>query len=282
MNQLVSALEIASILSLVTLAAVITFRLAGFPDLSVDGVFTLGGIAFVKLALIGLPFAFCIIGAIVVGGLAGFITSTIATRLRINPLLASVLVLTILYSLNLRILGTPNQPLFNVPWWKPYPRGITLSILAIGASSIIGAAYWFFSTEFGSALRSTGSSPAFLRSVGKNVEAYRVFLVALAGSLVSLAGSLLAAIYGFADVSLGTGTVIIGIASIIIGESICGRASLYRQICAVPIGIISYESAVGIALSVGISPTDVKLATGVIAITLLAFSARADGEALLA
>jgi putative ABC transport system permease protein len=202
-------------------------------------------------------------------------------KLRVNPLLASVLVLTILYSLNLRILGAPNQPLFQVVWWRPLGNRSTPYLLGICALAAIGAAYVFFSTELGAALRSTGSSASFLTSVGKSVSAYRVFLVALAGGLVSLAGSLLATIYGFADVSLGTGIVVIGIASVIIGESICGRSSLRRQMWAVPIGILLYEIAVSIALSAGISPTDVKLATGLITIALLAFS-RNDGEKLLA
>lgn len=282
MNQLLSALQVASILSLVTLAAVVTFRLAGFPDLSVDGVFTLGAVVFVKLALMGFGFYLCVIGAVVSGALSGLATATISTELRINPLLASVLVLTILYSLNLRILGAPNQPLFNVPWWNAYNVAERLPHLGIFALVVIVGAYFFFSTELGSALRSVGPSPSFLTSVGKNVAAYRISLVSVAGALVSLAGSLLATTYGFADVSLGAGVVIVGIASVIIGESVCGRLSFLRQICAVPMGIILYESAVGIAFWAGVSPTDVKLATGVITIVLLAFSARSDGERLLA
>jgi putative ABC transport system permease protein len=281
MNQILSALEISSILSLVTLAAVLTFRLAGFPDLSVDGVFSLGAVVFVRLALVGFAYPSCILAAICAGAAAGFFTAGTSISLKINPLLASVLVLTILYSINLRILGAPNQTLFNVAWWRPQNDLTRMYSLGGIAIVVVGLAYVFFSTEIGSALRSTGSAPLFLTAVGKNVAAYRAFLVAIAGALVSLAGSLLASLYGFADVSLGTGVVIIGIASVILGESVCGRLSWRRQLCAVPVGILLYESAVSVALDLGVSATDVKLATGLITLGLLAF-ARRRGEGLLA
>lgn len=277
MTQLLAMLEISSILCLVTVAAMMTFRLAGFPDLSVDGVFTLGAVVLAMGHVSEIAWPYCIALSILAGALAGFVTSTMSERLRINPLLASVLMLTMLYTVNLRVLGRATQPLFELS------VRFGDSIVFLGALSLIILViiYFFYMTEFGCALRSTGTSAAFLTSVGRNAAAYRIAIVVAANCLVSLAGALMAARYGFADVSMGVGVVIIGIAAIIIGERLVGRHPFGRQIVAAPIGILIYQLAVGIALSLGLEPTDVKLATGVLAIALLA-SQRVKGEDLLA
>jgi putative ABC transport system permease protein len=270
MHQLLSILELSSILCLVSLAAVLTFRLAGFPDLSVDGVFALGSVVFAKCLLTGMGVPLAILAAMMAGALAGMVTSVISVRLKINPLLASVLVLTVLYSVNLRILGKANQPLysFDSPCWLN--SDYSAVFFAVFAVAVIGLLYVLFRTELGCAMRCTGTSPTFLSSVGRNPSFYKVVLVAVAGALVATSGCFLTVKYGFADVSIGTGTIIIGIASLIIGEKICGRRHLLMQVLAAPIGIFLYELAVGVALSAGVSPTDVKLATGVITIGLLA------------
>jgi putative ABC transport system permease protein len=135
-------------------------------------------------------------------------------------------------------------------------------------------AYLFFKTEMGSALRMTGSSPKFLIAVGRNISVYRAVLVSAAGVFVSLSGALLSFHLGFVDVAIGNGTIIVGIASLIIGEKICGRERLGAQIGSAAVGIVLYELAAGVALSLGISATDVKLATGIITISLLGLSKR--------
>jgi len=281
MHQIISIVELSSILCLVSLAAVLTFRLAGFPDLSVDGVFTLGAVVYAKCYLLGLGTVPSVLLALGAGAVAGSFTATTSVRLRINPLLASVLVLTILYTLNLRILGKANQPIYNLAprSWLSSPHAWVF-FLVFAAAAVV-ALYLFLRTEVGSALRCTGSSPGFLQSVGKNVALYKVVLVAIAGSLVATSGAFLAGKYGFADVSLGTGTIIIGIASLIIGEKILGRRRFLGQIMAAPAGIFLYELAVGVALSAGVSPMDVKLATGFVAILLLALG-RNERDRLLA
>lgn len=272
MHQLLSIIELTCILSFVSLAAILTFRFAGFPDLSVDGVFALGAVVFAKLFLVGCSVPFALVGATVAGLLIGALTATIASRLRINPLLASVLILTILYSLNLRVLGRANLPIYGVldsALAGTYFRIAVLFTLAVGVWLTVLV---FFKTELGTALRSTGSSPEFLTAIARNPAQYRLLLVALAGGSVAAAGALLALKFGFADVSLGTGTIIIGIAALIIGEKICGRDSLIAQLLAAPVGMLFYELAVGVAYSLGISSTDVKLGTGLITIVLLALS----------
>lgn len=272
MHQLLSILELSLILSFVSMAAVLTFRFAGFPDLSVDGVFGLGAVVFAKLYFEGwsLPVAF--FGAMVAGGLIGSITASISVRLRINPLLASVLMLTMLYSFNFRVLGQANLPIYGLLDTDMSILGTRIAIYSFLATGLLVSSLIFFKTQFGAALRCTGSSPEFLASVGRNINSYRTILVALAGALVAISGALLTIKFGFADVSMGLGTIIIGIASLIIGEKITGRDSFITQIFAAFAGILIYELAVGVALSIGISPIDVKLGTGVITILLLALS----------
>jgi putative ABC transport system permease protein len=272
MYQLSSIVELACILSFVSLAAIFTFRFAGFPDLSVDGVFALGAVTFAKLIVAGWSIPMALLGAVVAGAVIGSLTATIANKLKINPLLASVLVLTILYSLNLRILGTANLPIYGVLNSPFAQMAVRIPILIALAIAIWLGAVVFFKTQIGTALRATGSSPEFLSSVGRNVSLFRLMLVAMAGGAVAASGALLSLKFGFADVSLGTGTIIIGIASLIIGEKICGRDNLIGQLLAAPIGILAYELIVGVALSAGIAPIDVKLGTGILAILLLAIN----------
>lgn len=272
MHQLLSIVELTCILSFVALAAVLTFRFAGFPDLSVDGVFAAGAVVFASSIQAGwsIPTAFCC--AVASGLLIGATTALISDRLRINPLLASVLVLTILYSVNLRILGRANLPIYSVldsQFARTLPR-ITILLVLAATSWLI--AMLFFRTELGTAIRATGSSPEFLSGVARNPALYRSLLVALAGGSVAASGALLALKFGFADVSLGTGTIIIGIAALIIGERVCGRGSLIAQLLAAPLGVLFYELVVGVAYSLGISSTDVRLGTGLITIALLAMS----------
>ena len=281
MHQILSILELSSILCLVSLAAVLTFRMAGFPDLSVDGVFALGSVVFARCFLGGMGVPVAILTAMVAGAVAGVFTAAVSVRLRINPLLASVLVLTILYSLNLRILGRANQPLysFDTPCWLNSDYSSVFFALFVGIATVL--LYVALRTEIGCALRCTGTSPTFLGSVGRNVALYKLLLVGMAGMLVATSGCFLTVKYGFSDVSIGTGTIIIGIASLIIGEKICGRRRLWAQVLAAPVGIFLYELAVGVALSAGVSPTDVKLATGVITIGLLALG-KTERDRLLA
>ncbi|HMO03751.1 MAG TPA: hypothetical protein PKC67_03330 [Kiritimatiellia bacterium] len=272
MYQLLSIVEVACILSFVSMAAVFTFRFAGFPDLSVDGVFALGAVAFARLVLAGWNIPLALLGAVLIGMTIGFTTATISNRLHINPLLASVLVLTMLYSLNLRILGRANLPVFGV-LDSPLATGTTRLALYIVAA----ACFWllcllFFKTELGTAIRSTGSARDYLTGIGRNPALYRLVLVALAGGSVAASGALLALKFGFADVSLGMGTIIIGIASLIIGERICGRDGLLPQLLSALFGISVYQLAVGVAYSLGISATDVKLGTGIIVIVMIAVS----------
>jgi len=272
MYQLLSIIELTAILSFVTIAIIFTFRFAGFPDLSVDGVFSLGAITFAKLIYLGWGISSALAGAAFAGLLIGVVTAYIANRLRINPLLASVVILTILYSFNLRILGRANLPIYSVlesAFGNVKYRMLILLTVSLGTWLVI---FIFFKTEFGTALRTTGSSPDFLSSIARNPNFFRLVLVSFSSCLIAISGAFLALKFGFADVSLGTGTIIIGIASLIIGEKICGRDSLLVQLLAAPVGILIYELVVGVAYSLGISSIDVKLGTGLITIALLALN----------
>ncbi|MEW8509060.1 MAG: hypothetical protein AB2598_20435 [Candidatus Thiodiazotropha sp.] len=272
MHQLLSVLELSLILSFVSLAAVFTFRFAGFPDLSVDGVFGLGAVLFAKLYFEGFGYVPSFFFAAFGGLCAGFITASISSRFKVNPILASVIMLTMLYSINYRILGTSSQAIYEILESFLGNDGYRIATYLGLVTLLFLSALFFFRTEFGTAIRATGSSPEFLTSVGRNVTVYRILLVAIAGGLVATSGALLAIRFGFAEVSMGVGTIIIGIASLIIGEKLVGRRSYITQVLAAFVGIFVYELAVGVALSVGMSPIDVKLLTGVLTIILLAIT----------
>lgn len=276
LTQIQTIVELVCIFTLVASATMLTFRLAGFPDLSVDGVFVLGAVVLAKCVTSGMPVSLAFVMAVGVAAFAGAFTAVTSWKLRINPLLASVLTLTILYTVNLRILGKATQPLFQL-------NGVLDNPLVLPAiTSVVVLLIWLLlRSEFGCAVRSAGTAKVFLISVGRNVPIYKVLLVSAASALVGLAGALMATRYGFADVSMGVGVVVVGIASLIIGEKLLGRFPFIFQILAVPVGVATYELAVGVALSLGLHSTDVKLITGGLAFLLLAVQNR-SGEDIFA
>lgn len=257
-------------MSLVTLATFITFRMAGFPDLSVDGVFALGAVVFVKCVSLNVNYYIAIIIVVLCGGLIGATTSLISQRLTIHPLLASVLILIMLSTINLRILGKPNIPLIE-------QQGAIINnyflfpIIALTSFSIIIISYFILKTEIGCALRITGSCPSFLLHTGKNPKIYRIILVSISGILVSISGCLLALKYHYADVYFGNGIIIVGITSLIAGEKLCGKNILAKQILSIPCGAFVYQFVTGVVLYLGVSSMDVKMATAILTIILLAF-----------
>ena len=280
MSQLLSAIELASIMAFVTLAALITFRMAGFPDLSVDGVFALGAALFARCYVAGFGVFISVCLAVLSGIVAGLVTASISQRLKIHPLLASVLVLTVLHTINLRILGKPNLPLIRLSEDLPESPVVMFALFVVVSVVVLIAVCLFFLTELGCALRTTGSSPLFLASVGRSPSLYRLALVSFAGGLVASAGCMLALRYRYADVYIGNGVIIIGIASLIIGEKMWRRRPFFNQMLAVPTGILVYEFSAAIALSIGLSPVDVKLATGLVAIMLLALGSGREDDIL--
>lgn len=268
------ALEIGLIFSLVALGVFISFRLLDFPDLTVDGSFPLGGaVGAVSIASGMDPFLATIL-AMLAGALAGVITALLNVRLKIMALLASILMMIALYSINLRIMGRPNVPLIMEPtvfsvlqpdWLLDYiGRPLILLVVVVIAKLALDA---YFSTSQGLAIRATGSNPRMARAQGINTGAMIILGMAISNGLVGLAGALYAQTQGGADISMGIGTIVIGLAAVIVGESILPSRKLYMLTLAVVLGAIVYRFFIALALHsdfIGLQAQDLNLVTALL------------------
>ena len=268
------ALEISLIFSLVALGVFISFRLLRFPDLTVDGSFPLGGAVGALCISSGMdPFLATALAALA-GACAGVLTAILNVHLKIMDLLASILMMTALYSINLRIMGKPNIPLIMEPtvftilepsWLIDYiARPVILIIVVILAKLALDA---YFSTRQGLAIRATGSNPRMARAQGINTGAMIILGMAISNGLVGLAGALFAQSQGGADISMGIGTIVIGLAAVIVGESILPSRKLFLITLAVILGAIVYRFFIALALNsdfIGLQAQDLNLITALL------------------
>jgi putative ABC transport system permease protein len=286
MTVLVGALTIGLILALLALGVFISFRVFAFPDITADGSITLG--ACVTATLIvqrQMEPALATLAGFVCGLLAGAATGILHTRFKIQGLLAGILVMTALYSINLHILGRSNLPFqeqttlatygerlgaaihggrtsVDVLGWSVPARDLSMLLLALAVIAVCGAAlYLFFRTNLGTAMRATGDNPQMIRSLGVNTGNMMVAGLALSNGLIALSGSLFAQYQGFADVQMGIGMVVWGLASVIIGEALVGAGHLGLTIVGVVMGSLLFRQLVAIALRAGLNPNDLKLIT---------------------
>jgi len=272
--SLLGALEIGLIFSLVALGVLISFRILNFPDLTVDGSFPLGGAVAATLMANGYNPFLATACAILAGGIAGFITGWLNVRLKIMDLLASILMMIALYSVNLRIMGAPNIPLISEatvftilqPAWLPdyVLRPLVLLVVVIIAKFGLD---WFFSSQYGLALRATGANPRMARAQGINTGRTTLVGMAVSNALVGLAGALFAQTQGGSDISMGIGTIVIGLAAVIIGDSILPARRLVLTTFAAVLGAILYRFFIALALNsdlIGLKAQDLNLVTAVL------------------
>ena len=277
--SLLGAIEIGLIFSLVALGVFISFRLLRFPDLTVDGSFPLGGAVCAVLISGGTNPWLATLAATAAGALAGLLTGWLNVRLKIMDLLASILMMIALYSINLRVMGGPNIPLINDPtvFTLLQPEGmqdyiarpLLLFFIVIAAKLAMD---WFFSTERGLAIRATGSNARMARSQGVNTGAMLLLGMAVSNALVGLAGALFAQTQGGADISMGIGTIVIGLAAVIVGESILPSRRIIYATLAVVIGAIVYRFFIALALNsdfIGLKAQDLNLVTALLVIVAL-------------
>lgn len=276
------AIEIGLVFALVALGVYITFRVLDFPDLTVDGTLPLGAAVAAAMIAGGVNPVLATLAAIVAGCLAGSVTAWLNIRFAILHLLAGILTMTALFSINLRVMGVPNIPLMNRPtvidffaWLNPLiaatglPGRPTLRVLALLIIVLVIGALLarFLKTEFGLAMRATGANPRMARAQGIRTDMHIYVGVALSNGLVALAGALFAQTAGFADVSIGTGTIIAGLAAVILGETIFRTKSIVIAIFSCLIGAIAYRLAIALALNagwLGLRASDLNLVTAVL------------------
>lgn len=264
------------IYAFVALGIVMTFRILNFPDLTSEGAFPLGGCVCGQLLTAGFSPLVAVLVATAAGFMAGCFTAFINIRFRINSLLAGILVVTMLYSIDLRILGRSNIALFsyaNVFSMLPGPANSLFVRMAAVASAlliIVGFLYGFLKTEKGAAFRATGSNPIMAEAQGINTNVVMTLGVGLAGCLAALGGAFLVQSQGYADVNIGVGVLVGGLAAVIIGEAIIPPRTVLRQLIAPVVGAIVYFQLVSLCLSMGFPPSDLKLATGSFVLIMLA------------
>jgi putative tryptophan/tyrosine transport system permease protein len=265
------------ILSFVVLAIMIPFRILNFPDLTSEGAYPLGGCVCALGLLAGLnPFAAAAV-AMLAGFAAGCTTAFIHLRFRIHSLLAGILMMTMLYSVNLRLLGRSNLPVFNIDtMFSVVPAYLGSAVVAkIVVAGLIALAVYvvlrlYFLTERGTAMRAVGANPEMAEAQGINVWVMTIGGVGLAGSFSALSGAIMVQSQGFADVNMGLGILINGLAALMIGEAVVGKKTVMRQLLAPFAGTLIYYQLISLCLVAGLPPGDLKLATGLFVLLMLA------------
>ena len=286
MLLLIGALTIGLILSLLALGVFISFRIFDFPDITAEGSITLGGAVAAALIVTGVHPLPATAASFAAGALAGMTTGILHTRFKINGLLAGILVMTALYSVNLHVMGRSNVPLLSertlasmaeaaaaqvigsgtLPLfgWDVSARDVGVLALVLGvATGLAGGLYLFFRTNIGTAMQAAGDNPQMIRALGVNVDNMIVVGLALSNGLIGVAGGLLAQYQGFADVQMGIGMVVWGLASVIIGEALVGVRALGYVIIGAVMGSVLFRLIVAVALRGGLDANDLKLVTAV-------------------
>lgn len=267
---------------IMTLGVYITFRILDFPDLTVDGSFATGGAISAILTEKGMDPFLTLLCAMVGGMACGLITGFLNTKMKIPGILAGILTMTALYSINLRIMqDRANIPLLGVDTvdmrvegWLPALSRYNSQLVLGGVLMVVVIAfiYWFFGTELGSSIRATGNNPHMVRSLGVNTDTTIILALMLSNGLVGLSGSLVAQVQGFGDVSMGIGTIVIGLASVIIGEVLLGqKQSFLSRLIAMVAGSVVYRVIIAVVLFFGLKSQDMKLLSSIV-VALALFS----------
>ncbi len=257
--------------SVMAMGVFITFRTLNIADLSVEGSFPLGGAVAAMLLAEKVNPATAIVAAGLAGMLAGAVSGLLYTKLKIPALMAGILTMIALYSVNLRVMGKANLSLLNtdtiftsLEFLKLSPNLTTFVAGLCIAVAIPLWLYWFFGTEIGMAVRATGNNPQMIRAMGVNTDDMFLLGLVLSNGLVAVSGALIAQDNGFADVGMGAGTIVIGLASVIIGEVVFGTRNFKNSLISVVLGSILYRIVIAIVLYLGMPPNDLKLFTAIL------------------
>lgn len=276
---IVGAISQGVLWGLMTLGVYITFKILDFPDMTVDGSFALGGAVSAILVVKGVNPWIAILPAMCAGMIAGAVTGLLHTKVKIPGILAGILTMLALYSINMRIQGQANIPLLGERTIistlseviQTSTNNLALIIGLIVSVGIVAVLYWFFGTEIGSSIRATGNNEYMVRALGVNTDKMKIIGLMLSNALVALSGAFVSQSQGFADVGMGQGAIVIGLASIIIGEVIFGnRFNFAYKLASIIGGSIIYRIIIAVVLQLGMESTDLKLLTAVIVVIALA------------
>ena len=270
MNLIIDAIEEGLLFSIVSMGVYITYKILDFPDLSVDGTYPLGAAITAVLLINGVNPWLAIIISAVGGAIAGGTTAFLHVKLKISNLMSGILVMIALYSVNLRIMGKSNMPLFstNTIFKNTNLKSIFIIIIMVVICKIIIDT--FLKTKRGFLLIAVGDNEQVVSSLGINKNGVKVLGLMISNGLVGMAGAIQAQKYGYADVTMGQGIVVMGLATVVIGITIFGKLSLLKCTTLSILGAIIYKVAIAIALRVNFNPNDLKLITAIIVIIALA------------
>ena len=267
-----------------SLGVLISFKFFRFPDLTAEGSYPLGGSVAAALLVHGTDAFAATLAAGLAGAVAGATTAVIHTKLRINNIIAGIIAMTALYSVNLRVMGKANTPLLATPSVFSETvdalnsMGLKLSdnifttipiafVFVVLASLIL---IWFFATDLGLAVRATGQNESMIISLGVNTDRIKIVGLALSNGFIALSGALVAQNHGFADVGMGIGILVSGAAAVLIGEAIFGDRTVAWWVAATVVGALIYHLLVAVALRIGLEPTDLRLITAALLLLALA------------
>ncbi len=276
LGSLPDAASLGIIWGIMAIGVYITFRILDIADLTVDGSIGTGAAVFAVLIIAGVPVPICLIASFAAGALSGFVTGIFCTFMGIPAILSGILTQLILWSVNLKIMGKANLGISGrtFPVWISSLFGSTknLIILAVITVLFIGVLYWFFGTEFGTTLRSTGNNPAMSRAQGINTNVTKIFGLVLSNGVVALSGALLAQYQGFSDVKMGQGAIVIGLAAIIIGDAVSARISknFAVRLVGVVVGGIVYYFVYQTVIFLGLDADLLKMLSAIVVAVFLA------------
>ena len=280
-NLIISTIAQGLLWALLALGVFITFRILDVADLTVEGSFPMGAAISAVLITMGVNPCVTVIVAGIGGMIAGAVTGWIHTKLKIPALLAGILTMIALYSVNLHIMGKANISLLRMDtvYSAIHSMGISnamaLTIIGVAVTIVVGLfLFWFFGTELGTSIRATGVNPQMIRAQGVNTDSMIVLGLLLSNGFVAVSGALIAQSQGFADIGMGVGTIVIGLASVIIGEvlftsssivrKLFGNSSFVLSLVAVVFGSIIYRIVIATVLYLGMPPNDLKLFTAIL------------------
>lgn len=284
MTILIGVLEEGLVYAIMALGVYITYKILDFPDLSVDGTFPMGAAITVTAIIAGVHPVLTLLLAFLAGAVAGCVTGFIHVKLKVRDLLSGIIVMTALYSINLRIAGgKANVPIFSQEtifentWLSsvvpealaPYTVVILLLIIVIICKVLLDL---YLKTRSGYLLRAVGDNDALVTSLAKDKGFVKIVGLAIANGFAALAGSIYCQQKGFFELSMGTGTIVIGLANVIIGTQLFKRFGLIKSTTAVIIGSIIYKGCVSLAIFAGMEANDLKLITAVLFLIILVFS----------
>ncbi|HWZ13743.1 MAG TPA: hypothetical protein VNW95_00795 [Mucilaginibacter sp.] len=264
--------------SALALGIYISMKIFNIPDITTDGSYTLGGVVTAIFLTHHQPGYIILPAVILAGGLAGALTGIIHTKLKINALLAGILVMTALYSVNLSLMGRSNLPLINVSSLfsvitiSTDPNHNTFWILALFVVTITLIIGYLLKTDFGIAMRATGNSESMIRSLGVNTDRMKIIGLALANALTAVSGYLISQFQGFTDISMGIGIVIVGLGSVIIAETLINWfriTTVWLSLILVIAGAIIFQLVLAVTLDIGVDANLLKLVTAAFVLVIV-------------